>query len=363
MIELAEVLHRHAPEYRRCHGACMPPAQHRALRAIQGCRTPEMGGHLYRCGECTATHFGFHSCNHRSCPKCGGAKAEAWRERRQRDLLPVPYFLVTFTLPEELRALCQREPELGYTLLFRESAGTLQEIAANPRHLGAELGFIGVLHTWTRELLCHPHVHYIVPGGGLREDGRKWRKCRTLQDGSPFLLPVQVLSRRFRTRFAEARRTQEPEFFRTVPGRVWEKEWVVHSQPAGRGHEAVGYLARYVQHTALGNKRILSDQDGRITFTYTESGTGAAKTLTLEAMEFLRRILSHVLPRGLHKVRYFGWLHPNARKRYHKVATLLDAPILLTHPKPPDPPMHLRCPHCGAFARQIVGRFPRARAP
>jgi hypothetical protein len=363
MIELAEVLRRHAPEYLRRGGARVPGHHRRALRAIVRCRTPELGGHLYRCGQCARTHFGWHSCHHRSCPKCGGTEAAAWRERQQRDLLPVPYFLVTFTLPEELRALCQSHPRLGYTLLFRESAGTLQEIAANPRHLGAELGFVGVLHTWTRQLGYHPHVHYVVPGGGVRADGQKWRQCRTLKDGTPYLLPVPVLSRRFRTRFAEALRTQAPELHREVPRAVWEKEWVVHSQPAGRGHAAVGYLARYVQNTALGGKALLADEDGRVTFRYTESRTGAPKTLSLDALEFIRRLLSHVLPPGLHKVRYFGWLHPNAKRRFLKVQTLLAVPLRLTPQALPEPPAHLRCPHCGKFTLQLVGRLPRARAP
>ena len=362
MIELAEVIRRHGPEYLRRRGG-VPAHQRRALHAIAHCRTPELGGHLYRCGQCTATHFGWHSCNHRSCPKCGGAQAQEWRERMQRDLLPVPYFLCTFTLPEQLRQLCQSHPHVLYQVLFRESAATLQEIAAQPKHLGAELGLVGVLHTWTRQLGYHPHVHYVIPGGGLRGDERKWRKCRRLKDGSPYLLPVQVLSRRFRTRFAEALRAQAPELYREVPRAVWEKDWVVHSQAAGNGAAALGYLARYVQSTALGHKAIVADHDNGITFRYTESGTGARKQLTLGALEFLRRILSHVLPEGLHKVRYFGWLHPNARRRFLRVQTLLAVPILLTHPAPADPPLHLRCPQCGAFALQIVARLPRARAP
>jgi len=363
MPELADVIRRHGPEYRRRSAARMPPSHRRALRAIERCRTPANGGHLYRCTACAQPHFGWHSCHHRNCPRCGGAQAQAWRERHQRDLLPVPYFLVTFTVPEELRTLFAREPQLCYTLLFAESAGTLQEIAAQPEYLGAELGMIGVLHTWTRQLSYHPHVHYIVPGGGLRADQKKWRKCRTLQDGSPYLLPVQVLSRRFRTRVAARLRGESPELYRKLPRAVWGKKWVVHSQPAGRGEEAVGYLARYVQSTALGGKAIVADSQAGVTFTYTENGTGARRQMTLDPMEFLRRILSHVLPDGLHKVRYFGWLHPRARKRYHRVALLVEARILLTASAPIPPPPHLRCPHCGAFSLQIVGRLPRPRPP
>jgi hypothetical protein len=363
VIALADLLRRHAPDYLQRFGAQTPAYQRRALRRIEQCRTPEPGGHLYQCGQCAATHFGYHSCQQRSCPKCGRAKAVAWRERRQRDLLPVPYFLLTFTLPAELRALGRSNPQLTYDLLFRESAATLQEIATNPRHLGAELGFIGVLHTWTRQLAYHPHVHYLVPGGGLRSDQRKWRKCRTLRDGTPYLLPVRVLSRRLRTRFAEALREKAPELYREVPAEAWQKEWVVHSQPAGRGRAAVGYLARYVQSSALGNKAIIGDDQQGVTFTYTEAGTGARRELTLEPGEFLRRLLSHVLPPGLHRVRYFGWLHPNARRRLLRVQTLLAVPLRLSVPAPPAPAFHLRCPRCHAFALRLVTRFPRARAP
>lgn len=281
----------------------------------------------------------------------------------QGDLLPVPYFLVTFTLPEELRALCQSQPQILYQLLFRESAATLQEIASHPKHLGAELGMVGVLHTWSRDLSYHPHVHYVIPGGGLRADQKKWRKCRALKDGSPYLLPVQVLSRRFRTRMAEALRAEAAELYRQAPGGVWAKEWVVHSQPAGRGQEAVGYLARYVQNTGLGNKRILSDTEEGITFSYTPSGRGESQRLTLAAAEFLRRILSHVLPPGLHKVRYYGWLHPNARRRFYQVQTLLAVPLLLTSPAPAVPPAHLLCPRCGEPTLQRIGRLPRCRSP
>lgn len=363
LIELADVIRRHAPEYLARAGPGVPPAHRRALRALVRCRTPAAGGHLYRCGECAGTHFGYHSCNHRSCPKCGGADALAWRGRMQRELLPVTYFLVTFTLPEELRAPCRSHPHLLYPMLFRESAGTLQEIAAQPKHLGAEPGMVGVLHTWTRQLSHHPHVHYVIPGGGLRADGMKWRRHRTLKDGSPYLLPVQVLSRRFRARFEKALREQAPDLYREAPRGVWSREWVVHSQAAGNGQAAMGYLARYVQNTALGNKAIVSDNERGITFTYTESQSGERKRLTLDACEFLRRILSHVLPDGLHKVRYFGFLHPNAKKRRSRVQTLLAVPILLTHAEPPAPPLHLRCPHCGAFALQKVARLPRPRPP
>jgi hypothetical protein len=370
MPELADVFRRHGPEYQRRFGARMPGHHRRAFDAVLSCRTPDRGGHLYECGGCRRRHFGYHSCNHRSCPKCGGADAAEWRQRRLKELLPVPYFLITFTLPAELRGVCRSNQRLFYKLLFEESAKTLQEIAANPKQLGAELGFLGVLHSWTRQLTYHPHIHYIVPGGGLKAapDGRtqrrKWRKCRTTAKGEPYLLPVQVLSQRFRNRFAAALREKAPEFYQKLPASVWARPWVVHSQPAGSGAAAIGYLSAYVQRTALSNKRILSDDGARITLGYTESGTGLCKSVTFDPINFIGKVLQHVLPSGFHRVRYFGWVHPRARKRFFEVQTLLSVPLVLRAAEPPPhAPLHLRCPHCGQPALKIIARLRRPRPP
>ncbi len=364
MPELADIVRRHGPQYVQRHRAHLPLHHRKALQAIERCRTPALGGHLYACTACAHRHFAYHSCNHRSCPKCGGADAAAWRERRLRDLLPVPYFLVTFTLPAELRALCQKNQRLFYTLLFHESAQTLQEIALNPHHLGAELGFFGVLHSWTRQLAYHPHLHYVVSGGGLRTDHKKWRRCRWTKNHEPWLLPVQVLSQRFRNRFAAALREKSPELYQEVSPAVWRKEWVVHSQAAGSGREAVSYLSAYVFRTALSNQRIVDDDQGRVTLNYTESQTGRRKPLVLEAMTFIARLLAHVLPPGLHKIRYFGWLHPRAQARLGKVQTLLAAPLIFkTATLHHQPPLHLRCPRCQRFSLVLIAHVRRPRPP
>lgn len=359
MIELADIVRRHGPEYLARRGASMPWHHRRALGAILTCRTPARGGHLYVCAHCAHPHFGAHSCNHRSCPKCGGAGAAEWEARQKAKLLPAPYFMMTFTLPEELRAVCQRHQQLFYSLLFSESSAALQEVAAQPRHLGAELGFFGVLHTWTRQLAYHPHIHYVIPGGGLRADHRRWRKCRVTAKGMAYLLPVQVLSRRFRNRFAAALRKQAPELYREIPAGAWRREWVVNSQACGRGEPVIGYLAGYVTRTTLSNKRLLADEDGRITFSYKESGSGARRTMQLPALAFLARVLSHVLPPGLHKVRYFGWLHPAARRRFLIVQTLLEVPLVFNAaPETPPLPAHLCCPHCGEYRLVWIRRLP-----
>lgn len=361
MITLADIVRRHGPEYRARFGAAMPRAHRRALDAITRCRTAAQGGHIHQCADCGHTHYRFHSCHHRSCPQCGGGEARQWLERQCARLLPVPYFMVTFTLPEALRDLCRSHQRLFYKILFEQSARTLKEVAAHKQHLGAEPGFTGVLHTWSRQLIYHPHVHYIVPGGGLRPDGRKWRKCRRVKNNEPYLLPVRVLSACFRNGFAQQLKIDAPELHAAVPPAEWERDWVVHSQPAGSGIGALTYLSAYIYRTALSNKRILADHDGRITFAYTESGTGASKTCTLEAMEFMRRVLQHVLPPGLHKIRYFGWMHPRARARFLLVQTLLAVTLWLADPAPAsEPPPHLRCPHCGHDTLVCVARIPRA---
>lgn len=333
------------------------PAQRRALAAIRRCRTPALGGHVYRCPECARTDFAYHSCNHRACPRCGGAATAAWTARQEARLLPVAYFLVTFTLPAELRFACVAHPELLHDLLFAESAAALQQVAAVPRLLGAELGFVGVLHTWGRQLQHHPHVHFVVPGGGLR--GRQWVSARQ----ADWLLPVARLAAVFRHRLEAALRASAPALHATVPAGVWRGRWVVHSQPAGSGANVVRYLARYVGRTAISDERVVSADDEAVTFRYTDSATQQNKQCTLGAEEFLRRYLQHVLPPGQHRVRYFGWLHPAAKARRLLVETLLAVPIVIA-PPPEQAQWHLRCPHCAAFALVRVGRLPRqARAP
>ena len=273
--------------------------------------------------------------------------------------MPVPYFLVTFTLPAELRAVVSARPELLHDLLFRESAAALQQIAAQPRWLGAELGFVGVLHTWGRRLQHHPHVHFVVPGGGLRADGKKWIPARQ----PDWLLPVTKLAAVFRRRLEGALRASAPALHATVPAGTWRSRWVVHAQPAGSGTNVVRYLARYVGRTAISDERIVAADAQTVTFRYTDSTTQEKKTCTLAAAQFLRRYLQHVLPPGQHRVRYFGWMHPAAKRRRLLVETLLAKPIVLA-PRPASPQWQLRCPQCGEFALVRVGSLPRqARAP
>ena len=329
------------------------PEQRRALHAILRCRTPAAGGHSYRCTHCEGTHHGFHSCHHRACPRCGGEKTAAWTKKQVERLLPVSYFLVTCTVPAPLRLAFLARPELLYHLFFTHAAAALQAVAALPRHLGAELGMLGVLHTCGRQLQFHPHLHFIIPGGGLRADHRKWRKTRR----PDYLLPGDAVIAVLRRAMDQALRAAAPDLHAQIPESAWHDGWWIDFQPAGSGANVVQYLARYVQHTAISDERILQADDESVSFSYTDSRTGNHGELTLTAEEFLRRYLQHILPPGQHRVRYFGWLHPAAKKRRMLVENLLGKQIIVREPLAPPPCWHLRCPHCEQFTLVFVARI------
>ena len=356
MSVLAGWLGAQAPGYAQRHVVSGP--QQRALQAIRDCRTPVMGGRVYRCGQCSRTDFAYHSCHHRACPRCGGNRTAAWTLRQTERLLPVPYFMATFTVPAALRPVFLREPKIMIDRLFQEAAGALQEVAAMPRHLGAELGMIGVLHTWGRQMQYHPHVHFIVPGGGLRAEGCKWRKTRK----PDWLVPGEPVAARFRRRMEAALRAALPREHAGIASSCWPQKWVVDLQCVGRGETAVKYLARYVSRTAISDERIITMTPEQVRFGYRDSRTSEARECALTADEFMRRYLQHVLPAGLHRVRYFGWEHPASHRRRRKVETLLEVVIVVRAPEV-SIQWHLRCPHCEAFALVCIrslARRPRA---
>lgn len=356
MSVLADWLVRQAPAWLAGNASRpLTPAQRRALHAILRCRTPALGGHVYRCTDCAETDFAYHSCHHRACPRCGGRGTAAWTAYQEARLLPVEYFLVTFTVPEAVRFAFAVRPELMHDLLFAQSAAALQAVAARPRHLGGELGMVGVLHTWGRQLQHHPHVHYIIPGGALSADRKRWRPARS----GNWLLPGDAVAAAMRRGMDEALRHAAPELHVRIPHTCWREGWFVHIQPAGSGAAVVRYLARYVGRTAISDQRIVAADDHRVTFRYTDTATQKAKRCTLSATEFMRRYLQHVLPPGQHRLRYFGWLHPAARAHRAVVETLLAVVIVVRSKVDAPPPWHLRCPHCERFTLVLVGRLPR----
>jgi hypothetical protein len=356
MSVLADWLARQAPAWLAGDASRLPPPQRRALLAILRCRTPALGGHVYQCGACNEMDFAYHSCHHRSCPRCGGAGTAAWTAQQVERLLPVPYFLVTFTVPEAVRPIFAARPELLHDLFFAQAAHALQTVAAVPRHLGAELGMIGVVHTWGRQLQHHPHLHFIVAGGGLTVDRQHWRSARR----ADWLLPKNAVEAALRQGMDEALRHAAPDLHAQVPDSCWREGWWLHWQAAGTGENVVKYLARYVRRTAITDERIISVTEHSVTFRYTDSATQARKECTLSADEFMRRYLQHVPPPGQHRVRYFGWMHPAAKRRRLIVETLLAVPIVVRSPATePSAAWHLRCPHCGASALVCMRKLPR----
>lgn len=342
MVEIAEIFRLHGGQYRTQFGDRMLPSHRRAMNDLQQCRTEALGGQLYACPNCGEQRYSYHSCKNRHCPKCQNDQANQWLDQQKQRRLPVPHFLVTFTLPQQLRALARRHQRTLYNILFRASAEALQQLALDPRFLGARLGLVGVLHTWTRALLYHPHVHYIVTGGGLSQDGT-WKYSR-----EDFLVPVKALSLIFRAKFRDL--LKKTELFDPVEARVWTKAWVVHSQPVGNAATAFQYLAPYIFRVAISNHRILQLHAGRVTFLYKDSATHQIKLCTLPAEEFIRRFLQHVLPDRFIKVRYYGLLSPTHRLLLEKARKLLGAANLKTlrpDAAATDVVDPLRCPHCG----------------
>jgi hypothetical protein len=361
MVELADVFRQHGPVYRKEFGECMLPSHLAAMRDIEQCRTETLGGHVYRCLHCGEERYSYHSCKNRHCPKCQHDVAQAWLEKQQDLLLPVPYFLLTFTLPDGLRKLARSNQKLVYNLLFRASAEATQQLARDPRFVGGAIGMIGFLQTWTRDLTYHPHIHYLVPGGGLSPDHQQWLSSR-----NGFLVPVKALSILFRAKFRDALR--KSNLFESVPSEVWSQDWVVHCQPVGNGAAALKYLAPYVFRVAISNRRILCLENGQVTFSYTDSKTGQQKTRTVTAEEFIRRFLQHVLPKGFMKVRYYGFFCSANRKTLHQIRRLLDcspddleAEMDTELNRKPTPGM--ACPACGQVMQLVSTLRPRGRCP
>jgi hypothetical protein len=350
LIPLAAVLRRHWPAYARQFGPRLLPSHRRAVAAILACRTPALGGQLYRC-DCGRRHYAYHSCNHRACPQCGHADATEWLERQRRRLLPVPYYLVTFTVPEALRSFLRSNQKRCYPALLRQSAGALADVARAHKDLGAQVGLLAVLQTWTRDLRYHPHVHCVVPAGGLSENGLRWVRPKQ----PDYFLPQRVLAARFRTRLQAALR-QSPALFRQIPSSVWRQDWVADVQPVGRGEGALKYLAAYVYRTALSAQRIVADDGQHVTFAWRDH-QGRSRTTRLTPSAFLHRFLQHVLPKGLPRVRYFGFLAPAAKKRWDRILALLDWREPALQPPAPAPPPE--CPVCRK-PMIFVARLPRA---
>jgi hypothetical protein len=337
----------------------------RTLEAIAHCRTAALGGEVFACDHCGRLHYSYHSCGNRHCPKCHGPQTEEWLAKQRERLLPCPYYLLTFTLPAELRVLARARPKIVYDLLLKNAASAVQTLCADPKWLGAQPALLGVLHTWTRALLYHPHVHFLVSAGGLSASGQQWMEPRH----RAFFLPMRVLSRLFQGKMRASLRAAG--LLPQLPALLWsrEKKWVVHAQPAGEGEKVLEYLGRYVFRVAISNSRLESLQDGQVTFRYRDSRTQQLKRVTLPAADFLQRFLQHVLPPGFPKVRHYGLDGSACRVRRDKAMALLveqKKHAAQTNRRPPErsseqvPPLP-KCPHCHQGHLLWAGRILRQK--
>jgi hypothetical protein len=344
--EVADIFRCYGEAYRTQHDASLSTAQRRVMTAIELCRTAALGGHVEACDHCGHRRVAFNSCRNRHCPRCQSLARAQWLENRRAELLDTQYFHVVFTLPEPIAAIAYQNKALVYGLLFRATAETLRTIAADPKHLGAEIGFFAVLHTWGQNLLYHPHLHCVVTGGGLSHDGHRWIACKP-----GFFLPVRVLSRLFRRLFLEhlekafaAGQLQfiaaldslrERDAFQRYVAPLRKADWVVYAKPPFAGPERVlDYVGRYTHRVAISNNRLLAIEDGKVAFRWKDYRHGnRQKVMTIAADEFIRRFLLHVLPEGFHRIRYYGFL--GNRYRAQKLAccrALLGMPV----PEPAD---------------------------
>ena len=319
-IELADVVRRFMGPYKEQFGHLMLPSHHRALQDIVACMTEDMGGERYHCNECNKAFWIYHGCRNRSCPKCHGRQISQWLQARSTEVLPCRYFHLIATVPSELRSLFLRHQKTLYGLLMKTAAKSVRDLAAEKRFVGAQVGILAVLHTWTGQLHHHPHVHMLVTGGGVTANGTAWHEAP-----KDFLVPVRKLSPMIAKRFATALRKGHPELFEQIPDKLWRREWCSYCKPYGKGQDAVlNYLARYVFRVALTNRRLIAMDETHVTLRYKDNNTGQSKTIRLEGVQFLRRFLFHVLPKGFHKVRYYGLWHPCKRDRQARARLLLE---------------------------------------
>ena len=382
LLEVADIFRAAGAGYRAAQAGHLSLAQLKVMSAIENCRTAALGGHVEGCDDCGHLRIAYNSCRNRHCPKCQGAAARTWLAEREADLLPVGYFHVVFTLPTEVADIAWQNKAVVYDLLFRAASETMMRIAADPRHLGARIGITAVLHTWGSAMTHHPHVHMIVPGGGISPDGMRWIASR-----AGFLLPVRVLGKVFRRLFlsrllelhhagrlasfgAQAALADRRTFAHHLAS-LRKKRWVVYAKPPFAGPAAVlAYLARYTHRVAISNRRLIAFDAASVTFRYKDyrrSGSERQQVMTLNTHEFMRRFLLHVLPRGFHRIRHYGLLASSTRKANIARARELLAvappaePAEPVEPSDPLPP----CPCCGGRMRIIetFGRWSQPRAP
>ena len=352
MPTVADVVRRYGAAYLAKFGKRVPVEHRKVLSMIARCRTGKLGWVIYRCQHCHREHSVGRSCGNRHCPSCQQHKTKSWLLSQTARLLPTHYFLLTFTIPASLRSLVRSHQRACYAAMFAASSAVIRKLAADPKYVGSsDCGFFGVLHTWGRDLNYHPHVHYVVPGGAVSEDGRRW-----LCSAANFFIPVKAASIIYREKFREEMR--KAGLLTQIDPKVWSEAWVVHSKAVGDGKRALKYLAPYVFRVAISDRRIIrieegADGQGQVTFGYRKTGSRRWRRMSVTAEEFLRRFLQHVLPRGFQKVRHYGFAAAIRRKQYDRIHWLVSLAMGMiyllhaAHPQMPSRGVEFRCTECG----------------
>lgn len=318
MTTIKEIFTEYGPEYIGCFGDDIPSNHLKVIDAIINCRTDYYGASIYKCESCGQTHIVYQSCGNRHCPNCQHHKTHQWLTRQMKRQLPGHHFMITFTVPQNLRRFIRSNQRLCYSAMFKASSETIKKLALDPKYIGGDLpGFFGVLHTWGRQMPYHPHIHYVVPGGAFSKTDGKWHPSRI-----DFYLPVKAMSKIFKAKFRDE--MKKHNLYAGIPNDVWNQAWVVNCQAVGVSSNSVKYLAPYVFKVAISNSRIIKVENRKVFFKYKKPKSNRWRTMSLDVMEFLHRFLQHVLPTGFMKIRYYGFLHPCSSVSLEKIAALIE---------------------------------------
>ena len=354
-MTINEIFQEYAHDYIEKFGDLMPSEHRKVIDAIIHCRTQDCGTMIYQCEDCGQNHIVYRSCGNRHCPNCQHHKTHQWLTKQVNRQLPGHHFMITFTVPQQIRRFIRSHQRIGYAAMFKASSETIKKLALDEKYIGADLpGFLGVLHTWGRQLAYHPHIHYVVPGGALSKKEDRWHPSRI-----DFFLPVKAMSKIFKAKFRDE--MSKSNLDADIPEEVWDQDWVVNCQAVGPGAHSVKYLAPYVFKVAISNSRIIKVEDHKVFFKYKKPQSNRWRTMSLDVIEFMRRFLQHVLPTGFMKVRYYGFLSPGSSVSLEKISALIELSFgfLITKPErkiePFDPPT---CIHCGGKLKYVASILP-----
>ena len=351
MTTIKDIFAEFGPEYMARFKHTMPVRHRKVIDAIINCRTDYYGTSIYQCEKCGKKHIVHCSCGNRHCPSCQHHKTHKWLEKQMERQLPGHHFMITFTVPEQIRRFIRKHQRICYSAMFKASSETIRKLAADKKYIGGDLpGFFGVLHTWGRQLPYHPHIHYVVCGGAFSKGDGRWHPSRR-----DFFLPIGAMSKVFKAKFITE--MKKNDLYSQIPSAVWDKAWIVNCQAVASSHNTIKYLARYVFKVAISNSRIIKVEDRKVYFKYKKPRSNRWRTMVLDVMEFMRRFLQHVLPSGFMKVRYYGFLHPSCSVPIEKIAVLIQLAFGFELPEPEivvEPLKLPTCQHCGGSLRYIT---------